>query len=162
METHADSPGTVYEKADLVKRFLATLIDGIIGGILYAILSVVSMGLGWLTYAAYILVRDGLSLDFMDGRSVGKKLMKLRPVRLDGTAMDIQASVMRNWPLALGTILSGLLFLFGGWRLYWSMSWLASLGSLLALVEGILVITDKDGRRIGDKQAGTQVIVTDE
>ena len=171
METHTDPvidpatdpvPGTPYAKADLGKRFLAVLIDGIIGGILYAILSAVSMGLGWLAYAAYILVRDGLSLDFMDGRSLGKKLMKLRPVRLDGGAMDIQASIMRNWPLAIGTIISGLLFLFGGWRLYWSLSWLATLGSLVALVEAILVVTDKEGRRFGDKQAGTQVIVTDE
>ena len=153
---------TAYAKADLVKRFLALLIDGIIGGILYAILAAINMGLGWFAYAAYILIRDGLELDFMDGRSIGKKLMKLRPVRLDGGTMDIQASVMRNWPMALGSLVNGALFLFGGWTLYTSLSWLATLAGLIALVECILVITDKDGRRIGDKQAHTQVIQTDE
>lgn len=152
---------TTYPKADLVKRFLAALIDGIIGAVGYAVIAIFSSALGWLLYAAFILVRDGLSLDFADGRSPGKKVMKLRPVRLDGGPMDIQASIKRNWPLALGAIVSGLLFL-GGWRLYINFSWLATLASLLGLVEAILVIVDKDGRRIGDKVGDTQVIETEE
>ncbi|HYE97210.1 MAG TPA: RDD family protein [Rubricoccaceae bacterium] len=146
-----------YAKADLVKRFVASLIDGIIGGVLYAIVAMAHAGIGWLLYAAYVLIRDGLALDFMDGRSIGKKVMKLRPVRLDGGTMDIATSVKRNWPLALGSIVSGLLWL-GGWSLYLQLSWLAMAASLLGLVEAILVLVDKDGRRIGDKMANTQVI----
>ncbi|NNF57073.1 MAG: hypothetical protein HKN04_02425 [Rhodothermaceae bacterium] len=156
------SADTAYAKADPVKRFIAALIDGIIGGVIYFVLALFSRGLGWLAYAAFILIRDGLNLDFADGRSPGKKIMKLGIVRLDGGQMDLQASIMRNWPLAIGTILSGLLFLFGGWRLALSMSWLTSLASLLGLVEGILVLVDKDGRRIGDKVGNTQIIETDE
>jgi uncharacterized RDD family membrane protein YckC len=53
---------------------------------------------------AYALLRDGLTYDFMDGRSIGKKLMKLRPVRHDGSPMDMATSARRNWPLAFGSL----------------------------------------------------------
>ncbi len=132
----------VSRKAGLLKRFLASLIDGIIAGVISALLGIV----GTLAGAAYILVRDGLDLGFMDGRSIGKKLMKLRPVSLDGAPMDLNLSIRRNWPLVLGSI--GSLF---------SISLGAILG-LVGLVEAILVLVDDKGRRFGDKFSNTQVI----
>lgn len=60
--------------------------------------------IGSLLGFAYILTRDGFSFEFMDGRSLGKKLMKLRPVRDDGGVMDITTSIKRNWTLALGSL----------------------------------------------------------
>lgn len=88
--------------------------------------------------------------------------MKLRPVRLDGGAMDMETSVRRNWTLALGSALSGLSYFIGGWGGFFLLTALAGLAGLLALVECILVISDADGRRIGDKQANTQVVVVEE
>lgn len=140
----SESTSTTYDvsrRADLVKRFLAALIDGIIAGVL----SVVPL-IGTLVGAAYILVRDGLELSFMDRRSIGKKLMKLRAVNLDGTPMDLNLSIRRNWPLVLGTL-----------GTYLSISLGAVLG-LIGLVEAILVLTDAKGRRIGDKVGNTMVV----
>ena len=132
-------------KADLVKRFIAALIDSVLASVV-ALIPVV----GGIVGAAYILVKDGLELEFMDRRSIGKKLMKLRPVRLDGGSMDITTSLQRNWPLAIGSILSIIPFL----------GWIAAIiiAPIIAIIELVLVLTDPGGRRLGDKLAGTKVI----
>ncbi len=105
----APEPGGAYPKADPVKRFVAVFIDSCIAGIpafvfsaIFAFMGLRGVGLGLFLMigGAYMLVRDGLAYDFADGRSVGKKIMKLRPVRLDGGAMDMDASIRRNWSLA--------------------------------------------------------------
>jgi uncharacterized RDD family membrane protein YckC len=132
-------------KADLVKRFIAALIDSVLASVV-ALIPVV----GGIVGAAYILVKDGLDIEFMDKRSIGKKLMKLRPVRLDGGNMDITTSLQRNWPLAIGSILSIIPFL----------GWIAAIiiAPIIAIIELVLVLTDPEGRRLGDKLAGTKVI----
>ncbi|CAN5523816.1 RDD family protein [soil metagenome] len=150
-------------KADLLKRFLGYLFDGLIVGLpLYIVGTLLvftagRMGVGVmiLAFGAYILVRDGLEVDFMRRRSLGKKLIKLRPVRLDGGVMDIETSVRRNWTLALSPILQGLSWILGSFFL---IGTLATLAGLLALAEAIIVLVDKDGRRIGDKFANTMVV----
>lgn len=142
-------------KPDVGKRFIAYVIDAVIA----SLLSIVPV-LGSLLGAAYILVRDGLEFDFMDGRSVGKKLMKLRPVRDDGGKMDLTTSVMRNWPLALGS-LAGLVS-FSPFLGILALSLLISLiGGIVGLIEVYLVVTSPDGRRLGDKFAHTHVIEVD-
>jgi uncharacterized RDD family membrane protein YckC len=143
--------GGVMPKADLMKRFLAALIDGALG----FVVSMVPF-IGGLVAAAYFLCRDGLDLEFMDGRSIGKKVMKLRPVRLDGQPMDLTASAMRNWMFALGGVVTMLLFIpILGWLL---MIPVALAGLALGIIEIFLVLTDPKGRRLGDKMAGSQVI----
>ena len=164
MPTGASVGTTPYAKADLGKRLGALIIDGLIGGVAAWLLGMGGIrmyGLGLLLAGAYYLVRDGLEFDFMDHRSIGKKVLKLRPVRLDGGAMDLEASVRRNWTLALSTLILGLSYLVGGWGGFFLLTGLAGLAGLLSLVEAILVITDKDGRRIGDKMANTQVIASE-
>lgn len=142
-------------KPDVGKRFIAYVIDAVIA----SLLSIIPV-LGSLLGAAYILVRDGLEFDFMDGRSVGKKLMKLRPVRDDGGKMDLTTSVMRNWPLALGS-LAGLVS-FSPFLGILALSLLISLiGGIVGLIEVYLVVTSPDGRRLGDKIAHTHVIEVD-
>ena len=136
-------------KANLLKRFLAVFIDGIIGGILSLFWFI-----GPLLGGAYILIRDGLEYDFMDRRSIGKKIMNLRPVSLKGEVMDMNLSVRRNWPLALGYLGSFMAELTGSPFGLWNL-----LG-LVGLVEAILVLTDHLGRRYGDKFADTIVIET--
>jgi uncharacterized RDD family membrane protein YckC len=154
METPDSTPkepsatgSTGYPKADLVKRFLAILIDGIIVALIGQIHWILA-----LVGAAYYVVRDGLDLDFMDQRSLGKKLMKLRPVTLDGGPMDLMRSVKRNWMWGLG----GLAMIpILGWIL---IPVLALASFVIGIVEIVLVFTDADGRRWGDKIANTQVV----
>ncbi len=138
-------------KADLSKRFIAAVIDGAIAFVIGFIPLI-----GGIIGAAYWLVRDGLELEFMDGRSIGKKVMKLRPVRLDGQPMDIPTSVKRNWMFALGGVISFLLWIpILGWLLMIPVA-LIALG--LGLFELYKVVTDPQGRRLGDNMAGTKVI----
>lgn len=142
-ESTPDAP-----KADLVKRFVAAVIDGVIAGIIAYVFPVIGAAIG----AAYYLVRDGLDVEFMDNRSIGKKLMKLRPVLQGGGKVDISVSVKRNWMFSLG-ILAAVPVL--GWI---AMVLLAPLALIIGIVEIVLVITDNEGRRWGDKLAGTKVI----
>ncbi len=138
-------------KADLGKRFVAALIDGIIAFIVGLIPFI-----GWLIGAAYMLLRDGLEIDFMNRRSLGKKLFKLRPVRLDGRPMDLGTSAKRNFVFAIGPI--GEFFLIIP-VVGWAIAILLGLAALvLVIIEIILVATDAEGRRLGDKVAGTKVV----
>jgi uncharacterized RDD family membrane protein YckC len=133
------------QKADLGKRFLAALVDGVISAVVGFIPVV-----GGLAGAAYMLIRDGLEIDFMDQRSLGKKLLKLRPVRLDGQPMDLVTSVKRNIPFAIGPLIMVVPVLG------WIIGPVVSL--IIGLVEAILVLTDADGRRVGDRIGETQVV----
>ncbi len=136
-------------KADLGKRFLAALIDGALAGIV----SFVPV-IGGLIGAAYMLVRDGLDVDFMDGRSLGKKVMKLRPVRLGGEKIDVGTSVKRNLPFAIGPVIMIIPIL--GWLIG------PVVALVIGLIESVLVLTDAEGRRVGDKLAETMVVEVDE
>lgn len=138
-------------KADLMKRFVAAVIDGAIAVVLSRIPAI-----GWLLGALYILLRDGFEVSFMDTRSLGKRLMKLRPVRLDGKPMTLAWSLRRNWTLTLASATPVLLLVpILGWLL---IPLLAVVGGLLSLVEIVLVVTDPEGRRLGDRFADTKVI----
>jgi uncharacterized RDD family membrane protein YckC len=138
-------------KPDVTKRAIAAIIDGAIAGAVGLVPLV-----GGIVGALYILLRDGFDYEFMDGRSVGKKLMKLRPVRLDGAKMDLSTSARRNWPIALGSLASVLFILpVIGWILYIPVLILAI---VLGIVEIVSVLTSPDGRRWGDKLANTKVV----
>jgi uncharacterized RDD family membrane protein YckC len=149
------APAPAGGKADLAKRFIAALIDGLLAGGVSLIPFI-----GGIIGAAYILVRDGLELEFMDRRSIGKKLLKLRPVRADGQPMDPEASIKRNITLCIGAV--GAIF----WVipiLGWIIAILLGLvGLVVAVIEMVLVLTDPQGMRMGDKLAGTRVIEVNE
>jgi len=139
-------------KPDVGKRAIAYIIDAAIAAVLSA-LPVIGSLLGF----AYILTRDGFDFDFMDGRSLGKKLMKLRVVREDGGKMDLTTSVKRNWTLALGSL--GYLVIYSPLLGIFALTLLLSLvGAVVGLIEVYLVLTSPDGRRYGDRFAGTHVI----
>ena len=147
---------TTTGKADSIKRLAALIIDAVIAGVVMGLLGaflgpILGYSLGFLVAAAYMATRDGLNLDFMKGRSIGKKLVKLRPVRLDGKAMDIESSVKRNWMFAIGYIVNVGFLSFIGWLI-------GAAAGLIGLYECYKVITDKEGRRWGDELAGTRVI----
>lgn len=137
-------------KADVGKRIVAGLIDAGLAIVIGFIPLI-----GGLVAAAYWLTRDGLTLEFMNGRSLGKAVMNLTPVRLDGAPMDLETSFRRNWMFALGGLVSLLLFIpILGWLLAIPLG-LAAFA--IGVLELYLVITNDRGRRWGDKLAGTQV-----
>src|SRR5690625_389360 len=137
-------------KADLTKRVVAVIIDGAIAGVL-GVIPAIGPFIGGL----YMLLRDGLDFDFMKGRSVGKQLMKLTVVRLDGQPMDLNTSIMRNWPLSLRLIVSILALIpILGWRAGIALG-LSS--AVLGLIGVVVVLSDLQGRRFGDRMAGTVV-----
>jgi uncharacterized RDD family membrane protein YckC len=138
-------------KADLGKRFIAALIDGLLAGVVSFVPFI-----GGIVGGAYMLVRDGLDLDFAKRRSIGKQLMKLRPVRLDGQAMNLETSLKRNLPLCIGYV--GSIFMIIP-LLGWAIAIILGLiGVVVAIIEVIKVLTDPEGRRFGDVFAGTKVI----
>lgn len=120
-------------RPDLGKRVIAYIIDVVITSVVMFVPVV-----GVVTATVYWLVRDGLDFDFMNHRSIGKMVMKLRPVMLDGQPLDIAASIKRNW-------------MFGALVLL-------PVALVFIIVELALVLTDAEGRRMGDRMAGTRVI----
>ena len=146
---------TAPPKVDLAKRFIAALVDAVLASVVSTIPVI-----GSIAGTAYILARDGLDVEFMQGRSIGKKLMKLQPVRLDGEPMDLATSVRRNWVFAIGALAG-----FVAWVPFFgalAVIVLGLLGFLAGVYEIYLVATDPEGRRYGDRFAGTKVIEVDE
>lgn len=144
--------GTPYTKAPLGARLVALIVDGIIAAALlplglllvYAgavqqnpsIPGFVLVGIGGLWQLAYTLGRDG-----MRGAGFGKRMTGLVVTRVDtGAPASMGASIVRQLVL-------------------WALGIVPVIGSL---IEPIIVISDKDGRRLGDKAAKTQVARTSE
>ena len=144
---------TAPKRPDLTKRALAAIIDAVIA----MVVGLVPFA-GGIAATAYWLVRDGMDLDFMDHRSIGKKVMKLRPVTLDGRPLDLATSVKRNWMFGLGGLTQFFAMTIIGLVLAVPLGLIAF---VIGIVEVVLVITDAEGRRMGDKMAGTRVIETD-
>lgn len=148
-------------KAGLGKRFLASLVDGVAAAILGFIPLV-----GFILGGAYILTKDALVYELtknqeFKNKSLGKRLLGLEVARLqEGGYVDWTTSIKRNITLAVGYFL--VLIPAGG---LWATGFFGqSLGSfiavVIALVEIILVFTDPEGKRLGDRFALTKVIET--
>ncbi len=138
-------------KADPSKRIIAAIID-----IAIAFALCVIPLIGGIIGTAYMLLRDGLNYDFMDQRSIGKKLLKLRPVTLDNREIDIVVSFKRNWMLALGVMIMFLIIIpLFGWVL---IPLIALCFFVLGFMESVMILTKKDGRRWGDILAKTLIV----
>lgn len=126
-------PGT---DATFESRVVAAIIDAFVAAGVYLVIAKVSGTLGWMVWIAYLLTKD--ALPFLEGQSIGKKIMKLRAVTMDGKKLtgDWQASVVRNLSLAI---------------------------PFVGLVELIVLFTRKDKEgpllRLGDEWAKTRVVV---
>jgi uncharacterized RDD family membrane protein YckC len=110
----------------------------------------------------YVLARDVVAGD----RSLGKKLMNIRVVRVTGEPISIMESVKRNVlfspGLIIGVLLSilGLIPIAGGCIacVLWPLRALAGLFALGAGIwEIIQIFQQPEGIRAGDKMAGTRV-----
>ena len=98
-----------------------------IGNPLLGLMSFIFVFATFVIPGSFILLRDSLS----QGRGVGKKVMRIRVVRSDGSRCDMISSILRN---------------------------LTFLIPLLNIAEMIIAVAAKDGRRMGDRLAKTQVI----
>ncbi|NJM38817.1 MAG: RDD family protein [Akkermansiaceae bacterium] len=125
--------------APLGPRVIAMIIDIVVYTLLILVpLFILPRSLqmiGYLPGLAYFLLRDGLP--FLDGQSVGKKLMKIRAVTSDGKSLS------GNWGPAL---IRNVVYMI----------------PCFAIVELIVLITrqgkPQQGLRLGDDWAKTKVI----
>jgi uncharacterized RDD family membrane protein YckC len=128
-------------RAGLLLRAAAKIIDFIL---IAAVIEIIPRA-GYFAGLAYLLLGDG----FFDGRSVGKKLIKLRVVSSDtGGPCTFKDSILRNSTLAAGYIL-------------WIVPWIGWIFILLAsALEFILILGSRDCKRLGDEFAKTVVLET--
>jgi len=132
-------PDEVYPKADVLNRFIAKAVDGL----LVAAASQLVEPVGWIAGLTYALIADG----FPGGQSVGKRLIGLQTVipRTKEFA-GFRDSIIRNLPLAFAYVLFPIPYV--GWLLA---------GAVVAF-EALLLIGNEQGLRLGDEIAGTQVL----
>lgn len=128
-------------RAGLLLRIAAKIIDFI----LIAAVAELIPKAGYFAGLAYLLLGDGL----FDGRSIGKKLIRLQVVSSEtGAPCTFKDSILRNLPFGAGFIL---------WKVPW-IGWLFPLS--VSGLEFVLLLGSKDGRRLGDELARTEVIET--
>jgi hypothetical protein len=129
----------VYPKAQILNRFVAKFLDGLVAAAAGRLLHPV----GWVAGLAYILIADG----FSGGRSIGKRLIGLQTVvPRSRTAAGFKESIIRNLPLGLAYVLFPAPYI----------GWLASAAVLI--FESLLIIGNDQGLRLGDELAHTQVL----
>lgn len=129
-------------RSGLLLRTAAKLIDFIL---IAAVIEIIP-GAGYYAGIAYLLLGDG----FFDGRSLGKKLIKLRVVSVKTNAScTFRESILRNSTLAAGYVI------------FWLVPWIGwILFFLVSALEFTLILGSRDGMRLGDEIAGTVVIET--
>ncbi|MBF0506982.1 MAG: RDD family protein [Nitrospirae bacterium] len=126
-------------KASLLLRVLAKLVDLII--IAAAIKTVPQVG--YFAGLVYLLISDGL----FDGRSLGKKIIRLRVISPEtGTPSTFRDSMVRNSTFALSLLLYKIPLL--GWVFV----------ILVFALEFLLMLGNEEGLRLGDNLANTKVV----
>lgn len=124
-------------ETDLVKRFLGAFIDGIVAGAIGYVTFLITGSAfpQWIAIGLVFLTRD--SLPMLEGQSIGKKVMKTKAVKEDGSSLsgDWVTGATRNILLAI---------------------------PLAGLVECFILLTrsgnPEEGLRLGDDWAKTKVI----
>ncbi|WP_067181166.1 RDD family protein [Microtetraspora niveoalba] len=150
-------PGVPAPLAEWWERLVARIIDTLVFGVAYLILSAVFVfGTGGSFLGGFLsaLIAYGLytAYDYVlhskDGQTVGKKIMKIRVVALGGAPLDSSVVMRRS------AVYPGVLVLYG-------IPVLGLLASLFALVTGVFILVDKPlGQGLHDKVAGTVVVKT--
>jgi uncharacterized RDD family membrane protein YckC len=126
-------------KASLLLRLLAKAVDFLVIAMAIKLIPQV----GYLSGLVYLIISDGL----FDGRSIGKKILRLRVVTGEpGITCTFKESSIRNAPCGVALIMVMIPFL--GWVLA---------GMILAL-EVLLMLGNREGLRLGDELAHTKVI----
>jgi uncharacterized RDD family membrane protein YckC len=126
-------------KASLLLRVMAKTLDFIV--IAAAVRAVPRVG--FLAGLAYLLIGDGL----FDGRSLGKKIMRLRVISdLSSAQGSFRDSMIRNAPFAAAMLLFNIPL--AGWIF----------PVLILTLEFLLTLGNSEGMRLGDDLAGTKVV----
>jgi uncharacterized RDD family membrane protein YckC len=126
-------------KASLLLRVMAKALDFIV--IAAAVRAVPRVG--FLAGLAYLLIGDGL----FDGRSLGKKIMRLRVISNSSSAQgSFRDSMIRNMPFAAAMLLFNIPL--AGWIF----------PVLILTLEFLLTLGNSEGMRLGDDLAGTKVV----
>ncbi len=126
-------------RAGLLLRAAAKILDFIL---IAAVIEIIPRA-GFFAGLAYLLLGDGL----FDGRSLGKKLIRLKVVSVDALQpCTFRESLLRNSTLGLGYVL---------WLVPW-IGWISL--PVITAVEFILILGNKESRRLGDEIARTTVI----
>ena len=126
-------------KASLLLRVLAKSVDFIVVAI--AIKSIPQVG--FFASLVYLLISDGL----FDGRSLGKKIIRLRVISPStGNAGSFRDSMVRNITFALPLFLYKIPLL--GWIFV----------ILILTLEFLLMLGNAEGMRLGDDLANTKVV----
>ena len=102
-----------------------------------------------------MLLRDGFDFEFMRFRSLGKAVMKLHVESTVGAPLDLLTSVKRNWVFAVGWV--GAIFAPFPFLNILLVPLFGFAALVIGVIELFLVISDAEGRRFGDKLAGTIV-----
>ena len=136
MAPEVESPE--YSKANILNRFIAKIIDFIVAAAFSKLLQPV----GFFAGLTYLLIADG----FFDGRSLGKKLINLKTIKADGELCTYKDSILRNL-----TVSAGYIFFFIPY-----VGWLLAL--IIYSVEGLVILGNEKGIRIGDELAKTYVV----
>jgi uncharacterized RDD family membrane protein YckC len=125
-----------------VAKFLDVLLASAIDQVLPAV--------GFFAAVTYVMIADG----FQPGGSVGKRLLGLATRASGGRECGVRESLLRNGVLAAAFAL-WLLLQPGGW-FAGAVGWLVLIGAFG--LEGILLVGNPQGQRLGDELAGTRVI----
>ena len=140
-------------------RCLAKLIDGAVAGTLYVFITLffsdwfTGFFLGGLAASAYFLFSDGLPLDFMRHRSLGKRMMNMTVERVDEEPVTLLTSIKRNWMFTIGFFAQAFTFTAS------PVTYLLALVAIgLIGYELYWLATNPNGVRWGDDLAGTDVM----
>ncbi len=126
-------------RAGLLLRVAAKVLDVIL---VAAVIEIIPRA-GYVAGLAYLLLSDGLT----DGRSLGKRLIRLRVISSEsGQPCSFRESILRNSTFGLGYLL-----LLTPW-----IGWFCA--AVIAGIEFILLVGSKEGKRLGDELAKTTVI----
>jgi uncharacterized RDD family membrane protein YckC len=139
----ADNVGIGYDAAGIGSRFLAFVLDTLIQGVVViaafiVVLAIVPDSSGMLAVLLIVLVPLFVSIGYFAvsealtaGRTVGKRALGLRVIRLDGGAPGLREALVRN---------------------------IARLIDLPLGIGVVVMFFDRRSRRIGDLAAGTVVV----
>lgn len=128
-QPHTTEHTSTQQIATKGQRIVAFAIDALIVSAISWIFGGLS---GFIIFAVYMLTRD--AWPFLNGVSIGKKLMKIRAVDADGHPLT------NNWELSAKRNI-----LLLGW-------------GLGALIEGVMLIINDEDQRLGDQWFQTRVI----
>lgn len=130
-------------RADILLRIVSKAVDFLLVAAAWELLPKA----GFFAGVFYVLVSDG----FLDGRSIGKKIIGLQVISLvSQKPCSMKDSIIRNLPFAVGIFVLKVPL----------VGWIIS-GSI-CILEMIIMIGSSDRMRIGDMLANTVVVTRDE